>query len=80
LEEIFPRKGQDIWFFGQSNKIWYESNYIVLVRKKFFPKKLLTGERLSENFFSGKIFEIGAPEKNFAPGPRQAFGGPGQRL
>jgi hypothetical protein len=23
-KEIFPRKGQDIWFFGQSNEIWYE--------------------------------------------------------
>ena len=44
-----------------------ESNYNVLVRKKFFPKKLSTGRGggrlLSEKCFSGKIFEIGTLKK-----------------
>jgi hypothetical protein len=48
LGEIFPRKGQDIWFFEQSTEIWYEvklleSNYnvLVVVRKNVFPEKNL---------------------------------------
>jgi hypothetical protein len=68
LEEIFPRKGQDIWFLGESNEIWYENNYIVLVRKNFFPKKLSTGERLSENFFWNR-----GPWKKIWPGPPPSF-------
>jgi hypothetical protein len=46
--------------------------------ENFSPKKLSTGggaSVLSENIFPGKNVEIGAP-KNFAPGHRQALGGP----
>jgi hypothetical protein len=81
LGEIFPRK---VPKFGLKIEVKsLESNYNVLVRKNFFPKKLSTvggGCSWPKNFFSGKNFEIGAPKKIFprAPAkPSAAMGFPG---
>jgi hypothetical protein len=73
LEEIFQRKGQDICFLGKVMKFGMKNWGKVAV------KQLLSGGGEGcclKKFFSGKIFEIRAPKKNFAPGPRQALGGP----
>jgi hypothetical protein len=75
LGEIFPRKGQDIFFFWQSTEKWYEkfeaklleSNYNILVRKMFFPKLSKGGGGVL--LLSEKIFEIGAPKKNLPRAP-----------
>jgi hypothetical protein len=73
LEEIFPRKGQEIWFFGQSTEIWYkkievkslESNCNVLVGKIFPPKKLSTGPRGGGG---GVLRKKGALKNKICPG------------
>jgi hypothetical protein len=77
--KYFRAKGKIFVFLGKVPKFgiknWgkvFGSNYNVLVRKNFFPKKLSTGGEevvVRKNFFQEKKFQIGAPKKNLPRAP-----------